>query len=350
MKIRRSLFWLTILVAAIIVLVLRQGGKKQMAVPPKVTTVTNTLPPPSAVARSSAYTDEVMPKAANGAAPSNSPPEDKEQRTLGILSTYNDVPIDFYGRVEDQFGEVVVNAAITFSVRVYNGQESAVKRGQVMADGNGFFNITGYRGQELGLAAQKAGYVPATTGTLFKYSRLEDHPYVPDANNPTVIKMWKLQGAEPLVSIDQHYKLHYTSAPVSFDLLTGTIVQDGGDIKITVNRPDGIISGSNPQSWSFEIEASGGGLIDSAGQDAAIYEAPEEGYQPSETLTMSTNDNTWYEAIHRTFFVKSRNGQMYSKFGVYFRINQNPDESMNINFAGIANTNGSRNWEATAPQ
>ena len=61
----------------------------------------------------------------------------------------------------------------------------------------------------------------------------------PDPNSPTIVKMWKLQGAKPLVNIDQHYKLPYTSAPINFDLLTGKIVPDGGDIKLTVSRSPG---------------------------------------------------------------------------------------------------------------
>lgn len=103
--------------------------------------------------------------------------------------------------------------------------------------------------------------------------------------------------------------------------------------------------GRNPVSWSLEIEALDGGLIDSGGREAVTYEAPEIGYQANETVTMSTNDNTWYAAMHQTLFIKSRNGQVYSKLGIYFRINQNPDDPIYINFGGVANTNGSRNWE-----
>ena len=34
-----------------------------------------------------------------------------------------------------------------------------------------------------------------------------------------------------------------------------------------------------------------------------------------------------------------------SKVGLSFRINSNPDDPMNITLSGVANTNGSRNWE-----
>ena len=88
------------------------------------------------------------------------------------------------------------NAAINFNVRVMDGVESTVKRGQAETDANGYFTIAGYRGQDFSIVPEKEGYVLGTSSgrTSFKYSRLEENPYVPDQNNPTIIKMWKLRG------------------------------------------------------------------------------------------------------------------------------------------------------------
>ena len=86
--------------------------------------------------------------------------------------------------------------------------------------------------------------------------------------------------------------------------------------------------------------------MDSSGQEAVMYEAPDSGYQPSATFTFSTNaPYKWSGAFNTGFFIRSRNGQVYSKVGLSFRINSDPDEPMNITFSGVANTNGSRNWE-----
>jgi hypothetical protein len=355
MKIRPSIFWFIVMAAVLIAAVLWHGKKQPVETPPTAAVQSNVAPPPPTVTSqpvsASVRSNALAVQPAKGTDLSTIPLPSKEARAIGLLSTYNDVPIDFYGRVEDQFGNAVDSAAVNFNVRVMNGETSTVNRGQVMTDGNGFFTITGYRGQDLGLMPQKSGYTLASTGTLFKYSHLEDHPYVSDANNPTVIKMWKLQGAEPLVNIDQHYKLPYTGAPINFDLLTGKIVPSGGDIKITVNRPAGVLSGRNPQDWGLEIEAVDGGLIETSVAEARVtYAAPDSGYEPSETFTMSNSNNTWYEAVHQMFFVQSRNGQVHGKVSFSFRINQNPDDVMNVTFSGVASTNGSRNWEATIPQ
>jgi hypothetical protein len=281
--------------------------------------------------------------------PSNTvsvPRKSKEQETLEILSTKNDIPIVFFGKLEDQFGNPVANAEIAAGVRIYNGVQSTVERFSVNSDANGLFQINHGKGESLGIMPKKAGYTLATTDTEFRYSQLDQHPYVPDAGNPTVIKMWKLQGAELLVGIDQHHKLHYTDAPINFDLLTGQIVPTGGDIRLMVSRSPGIMSGRNRLDWRVQIEVVDGGLMESGGQDAITFTAPENGYLPSDTLVFSTNaPNKWSGLFNQGFFVMSRNGQVYSKLGISFRINENPDDFMYITFSGVANTNGSRNWE-----
>jgi hypothetical protein len=152
------------------------------------------------------------------------------------------------------------------------------------------------------------------------------------------------------VSINQHYKLRYTEAPINFDLLAGQIVPGGGDVKITMNRPTGTISEHNPQDWGFTIEAVNGGLIETADKEWRVtYAAPETGYQPSNVLSASSNRHG-IGGIQQGFFVQSRNGKIYSKVGISFGINETPDGFMEVTFSGMANTNGSRNWEATVPQ
>jgi hypothetical protein len=48
------------------------------------------------------------------------------------------------------------------------------------------------------------------------------------------------------------------------------------------------------------------------------------------------------------FFVKSRNGQVYSKLAVTIGINETPEKLMYVEFGGVANTNYSRNWEGAS--
>jgi hypothetical protein len=86
--------------------------------------------------------------------------------------------------------------------------------------------------------------------------------------------------------------------------------------------------------------------MDSLGREPVTYEAPETGYQPSEKFTFSANaPNKWFEGFDQGFFVMSRNRQVFTKLGLSFTINYKPDDFMYVSFRGMANTNGSRNWE-----
>jgi hypothetical protein len=278
------------------------------------------------------------------------PPKSDTERMQEILSTYNNVPIDFYGKLEDQFGNPVAGAVIKGSIRVISGTRQGTDWPTTTSDVNGLFAFHG-TGQDIGMMPSKKGYALASLNSGGNYSLLapDAERMHPDSNNPVVIKMWKLQGAEPLVVINQHYKLHYTDAPIDFDLLAGKIVPNGGDIQLTVNRDAGIISGRNQLDWSVQVEAVNGGLMDSGGQESVTYAAPESGYQQNMTFNFSTNaPNKWFEEFNQGFFLMSRNGQVYAKLGLSFRINQAPEDFMYVTFGGVANTNSSRNWEGDA--
>jgi hypothetical protein len=274
------------------------------------------------------------------------PSESKEQKMAGILSTQNDIPILFYGRLEDQFGEPVVDAEVAGNTIIYNGRGAGGEHVSVKSAAAGRFKIEAGKGESLGIMPRKEGYALASTGTEFKYSHLYQDYHVPNPGDPVVIKMWKLQGAQPLVGLDQNYKLRYTTDPIYVDLIDRKIVPYGGDVKITVKRSIGELSLRNRADWSFTVEAVAGGLIDSSGQEAVTYWAPESGYQSNLSIFMSaTPPLKWFDSFNQGVFFTSRNGQIYGKLGISFRINGTPEDLMYLNFGGIANTNYSRNLE-----
>lgn len=278
-------------------------------------------------------------------------PSKPEQAKEG-LAALNDQEIVFWGKVIDQFGAPVSDAAIAGSIQINNGARSGVDRFSLVSDANGMFVINGRRGKALGIYVSKSGYALATTNTWFVYSALwpEAERHVPDPANPVTFRLWKLQGAEPLAGINQRYKVRFTNEPVIFDLVSGKIVTNGGDVKITLNRPDGIISQQSPQDWGARVEAVKGGLIRTSMADARVtYEAPTTGYETSDQLTASTT-NHWTDLLQQAYFLKSRNGQAFSKVFISIDINTRPGDPVSITFRGMANANSSRNWEGTASQ
>lgn len=268
-----------------------------------------------------------------------------------VLTALNDEEIVFYGRAVDQFDAPVANATVVGSIQINNGVRVGTDTISQVTDENGRFSISGYHGKNLGVSVRRDGYVIATTNTSFVYSYLwsEAERHSPDARNPVVIKMWKLQGAEPLAKVDQRYRFPYTNALVNIDLLSGRIVPRGGDIKILLNRSEGEISIRKQGYWSAQIEAVDGGLIEMPFMEARVtYALPSDGYKPSFTYVMSTNKQTWSGGWERMFFLKSRGGQLYAKINVSVAINQEPEDLASVEIEGRANTNGSLNFEADA--
>jgi hypothetical protein len=352
MKIRRSIFWFT-LICCIVVNVTAVWLRKK-----PTTTSSPTASPvlvqsdkiPTRQLGHSNQTNAAAVRAASKVAPPPSA-KPKSDQMKEALSAFNDEDIVLFGRVIDQFDAPVANAIVAGSVQVNNGTRVGADKMSVTTDANGIFTFSGRKGKALGIYVTKEGYVMATASTRFVYSHLwsEAERYNPDPNNPAVIKMWKLQGAERLTVIDQHYKFSFSDAPINIDLMVGKIVPAGGDIKITMNRSPGEISERTLQDWSVRIEAVNGGLIQTSAEDARLaYELPASGYLLSYGYSMSTNTQSWRGALDQMFYLRSRNGQVFCKLNLGIAINQQPQDDVEVELHGELNPNASRNFEADA--
>lgn len=357
MKTRHSTLWLLAAVLTLVALLTWLASKPSL--PPSPLLTESNAPSPQAGhvgtgrgqpgidSRIGTNVETAQPP--NVPAASRPPVQTKAERMKEGLAALNDEDVVLYGRVLDQFGSPVVGASVSGVIQVNNGTRVGTDRMSTATDANGLFSITGHTGKNLGISITKTGYVLATTTTSFVYSHLwpEAERHVPDQNNPVVFRMWKLQGAEPLVGIDQHYKLPYAKAPVCFDLLENRIVSDGGDLRITVDRPDGIISQQHPQNWKIHLEIIGGGFIlTSPAESRVTYSAPQNGYQRDGIF----GNNNGPDVVEHTLFVKSREGKVYAKLYLMLGVNKSPGGLMDVVLRGAASTNGSGNWEATAPQ
>lgn len=350
MKIRPSICLFIIVALVLIALILRHGMKKPVETPPAASVETNlTSPAATASGTSTGLPPQTIPERI--ATNTTIPPSDKGEQIKEGLAVLNDTPIAFYGKLEDQFGNAVSGAQVAASVRIYNGVQSTVDRFATMSDGNGYFQINHGNGESLSVVPSKTGYVRAMSSTSYNYSYMYPDHFTPDPNNPTVIKMWKLQGAEQLVDISKEYKLPFTNTPIFFDLVAGGVVPIGGDLQVVITRTSGPLSKKNPGDWSIDLKSISGGIIESDFRTSQItFEAPTDGYQDNYLVQMNHDDPAWYDNIHKVFFLKSRGGQVYAKFNLDFMINLEADGLMDFQFKGVANTNSSRNWEATAPQ
>src|ERR1700679_399721 len=106
MQIRRYIFLFAAIVVALLALALWYGKKKPVETSPTAAVETNVVPPaataPSApVVNAPVDTNALAAKVAAATTTPEPAGEDKSQRMREILSVANDVPIVFYGRLED---------------------------------------------------------------------------------------------------------------------------------------------------------------------------------------------------------------------------------------------------------
>lgn len=263
-----------------------------------------------------------------------------------MLSSYNDQPIVFWGKIEDQFSNAVPEATVYFGVRVMNGTESTVKKGQVVSDANGLFSISGYTGQDLGMGVQKPGYTFLSMGGSGIYSKIwpEDQRASPDPSNPTIIKMWKLQGGEHLIHFEFRSRIPSDGTPVTFDFGTGTIVTSGGDMTIQIQSPAAPDT-SHKYDWQLTILPVEGGILPDNNPTELQFQAPEFGYARMFNIVNKSGVRPWASDFHGGFYFKSRDGNAYGKFDLGAIVYATRDGLVPITIDGYINPSGSRNLE-----
>ena len=162
MKIRRSILFLTAIAAVLLALLLWHGRRKSVEAPLATSTETNPAQPVSNESRPSvrpSATRTNTPAVNTATPPANVPRPSlgsKTEAMQGILSTYNDVPIDFYGKLVDQFGNPVAGAEIKGSIRVISGVRQSTDWLTTTSDASGLFQFHG-RGQDISTMPSKEG-------------------------------------------------------------------------------------------------------------------------------------------------------------------------------------------------
>jgi hypothetical protein len=253
--------------------------------------------------------------------------------------------ISFYGRLEDQFGNALSNFPLRVEVSQGGFFNDHIVTTTVQSDERGYFEISGYKGVSLTILPAIRGYAWLSGNASVRFVHDLDVPvFVPDANRPELITLWKSQGAEPLLQIDHKLRLSPSDFPANIDLVAGTNVAYGGDIKLAIHERSVAASPEPSNSWGVTVEAIGGGVVDPRGELRARYFAPDSGYTNSLTFISGTNGN--FDECSAELFLKSRGGHIYSHLWLSaFRNAKPPSNSITLELRGSCNTNSSRNFE-----
>ena len=272
----------------------------------------------------------------------------KKEQISTALSTLNDQEILFFGRAIDQLGGPVKEAMVVGGVIVKDGFIEQVKTVTTVTDSNGCFTIDKTRGRDIGITVTKPGYSFVATNTVFIFSHMwpREQRHIPNRLKPVEFPMWKLQGAEPLIEIDQRCRFKWQSDPFVWDFLQNKNVTSGGDLKITILRVPGVATKRDPKSWAVILEAVEGGLMEvNLKQFRTTLLAPINGYTNKLSININAEQRDWTDLVTKIFFLESRNQRVFAKFQTACRLNEAPDDEIEITFRGLANANGSRNWE-----
>lgn len=274
------------------------------------------------------------------------PKKELMRETLNLL---NHKDIEFYGKVVDQNRVPVAGAEVNGQVIYNSGVASGVSKPKTVTDANGLFSFKGMKGRTLDFNIVKAGYEFMPEGDAFDYTELvpEERRHHPDPRNPVLLKMWKLQGPEPLIFVDgKSFYFKQGEPEVRVDLMTGKRVESGGDLSVTMTHevwpPN---SEWRHYRWRVAVKAVDGGLIETS--QRVMNLAPEDGYRAELIFGEDATQQPWVGDATVSLYVKSR-GNLFSR--VRLELHPQPSQpTSSINIRSWLNPKpGSRNLEYDA--
>jgi hypothetical protein len=240
---------------------------------------------------------------------------DKGVAMAEIMVLKNNQAQDFYGKVVDQYGQPVSTAEVSLQVHQTEERGGTFK---TQTDAKGLFQFTGIRGESLSVIPSKAGYQIEGHGLGTKGQNGPETK--PDQR--MVYTMWKLKGPEPMIHKEfASRKIIPDGRTYTIDLLKNEIVEgtNGGDLRIRIHRPPNL-KPREKFDWTFAMQAVDGGFIEVT-NDIYLNEAPASGYLPEYGILRHATDVVNYATrelyrTDRTFFLKSRGGQLYGHFKI----------------------------------
>ena len=275
---------------------------------------------------------------------------DRVRKMKQLLSVANP-PIEFYGRIVDQFDQPVSGVRVEtyvagLSPASFVTHEAKGGTNFFSSDANGWFVISGMRGESLSFTLAKAGYELAPQSPLgFGYGPSLPTHHVPNPTNPVVYHMWKRQGPAEL-------KGFYNRGMIPSDGNSIWVSENSEKwsraelpdsiLKLTVNRERRVVTFDDKShyQWGFEISLLGGGVQKT--DDPFLYQAPESGYSSVLSIRHETGDADWIWEQRIVFYFKTRTGkyghgemfisnwQNQSEIYCELALTWNPDASRNL--------------------
>ena len=267
---------------------------------------------------------------------------ESRENAVAIVRGVFSAPIEFYGRVVDQYRQPVSDAEVDFEAAdqfLASGTRYSAK-----SDSDGNFSITGIQGAGLSVSVSKAGYgrISDVSSQTFGYGMGPDsfRKVPPKKSEPAIFVLRKMAAPEPLATFRRDVLLPKDGTPVEVSLKTGKPVVGGeGDMKFECWTDDRNMDAKEHYEWHARISVPGGGMLARTSPEFD-FEAPEDGYKQSIELRMSQTAVEWSDDHDEQYWVKLGNGT-YARM----RLRLTTGGHHFVSLTTFLNPSGSRNLE-----
>lgn len=230
----------------------------------------------------------------------------------GIFLRLFCTPIFFYGKVVDEKGTPIAGATAKMGMcdeKFWTGGTEYVRT----TDKDGRFSAWGH-GVGINVDVSKNGYYNTLTNSSGNFSYVKEcgpldrHPY---PWTPAFFVLRKMGKTVPLIKLHSKIWIQKDGSPISLNLTTGQQASDGqGDIKVEAWTNDRNIEPNShtPYDWRCRITVINGGLTANTNSEFD-FQAPKNGYLPSDEINMPATVEKWDTSASRKYFVKLNGGR-----------------------------------------
>ena len=279
----------------------------------------------------------------------NYPPQTAEEKALwdwyhameqSDPNFRNKMPIEFYGKVIDQFGEPVPEATIVFQWTTVIGPVTNPEM-RTSTGKDGRFALKDVQGKVLAVSVDKIGYARTDDWIQnFEYADFfHDNFHVPDPNKPVIFHLHKTMEAEPLYVFSPYADIIVGGEALVLNVEKGEVGSQG-DLAFSVVL--GAETNRYGSDFIVTIQAlNGAGFVIS--DEEFLSKAPESGYQHIFRVNHKLNISQYSPEQKLRFYVRTGSGK-FASVGVKISLWNNlkkADFDAGIHF----NPSGSRNLE-----
>ena len=251
-------------------------------------------------------------------------------------------PIQFYGKVVDESGTPVPNAAIEFSCNDFSW--SGTSNYRRTSDRNGLFSISRISGKLLVVHVAKDGYYTSRADNDSFYYAGQNVNFTPNKMIPEVFHLRRIGVADPLIHIQaplgggKSCRIDINGLPVEISLTSGQVTAPGkGDLRVECWVEQN--TGTWKFDWRCRITIVNGGL--QGYTEEFPFQAPSGGYAPFDEINMPLSlGDKWGDRAKRSYFLHLANGN-YGRMN--FEIIPGGDHFFDLE--SYVNPSGSRNLE-----